>query len=113
MQNGSSSSPAPRAGFSEKSRQQFRPRGKRNRRGGPPGTRYNPQFRDCGSPLTRRQAEVASAVLDGKSTDEIAAALGVDSSTVRGHLHTMYRQLGVSDRTQFIIEALKRGILEL
>jgi DNA-binding CsgD family transcriptional regulator len=48
--------------------------------------------------LTRREREVARLVIDGLSTEDLAAALFISVHTVRDHLKTMFGKVGVSRR---------------
>lgn len=48
--------------------------------------------------LTDREREVAAAYCDGQSYKEIARVLGISPATVRTHLRTLYRKLGVTSR---------------
>ncbi len=48
--------------------------------------------------LTEREAEVLRGLRDGKTTKELADALGVSSVTVRTHVHTLLKKLRVPDR---------------
>jgi DNA-binding NarL/FixJ family response regulator len=47
----------------------------------------------------------------GKSTQEISAALSIAESTVKFHINNILSKLGVNDRTQAVITAMKRGII--
>ena len=49
-------------------------------------------------PLSRREDEVARAYASGLSYKHIAARFGVAPATVRTHLETIYRKLGVSTK---------------
>src|SRR5271165_5767732 len=48
--------------------------------------------------LTRREREVARLVIDGLSTEDIAAALFISAHTARDHVRTMFGKVGVSRR---------------
>lgn len=50
--------------------------------------------------LTPRQVEVLMLLARGMSNAEIADRLNVSEETVRTHLHTIFRQLGVRNRTE-------------
>lgn len=66
----------------------------------------NPQLSD-------RELEVVRLMVAGKSTQEISAALSIAESTVKFHVNNILSKLGVSDRTQAIVAALKRGIVSI
>ena len=48
--------------------------------------------------LTRREAEVATLVLQGLRNKQIAERLEITEGTVKVYLHTIYQKLGVSSR---------------
>lgn len=49
----------------------------------------------------------------GKCNLEIAGALTISESTVKYHLNNIFSKLGVSDRTQAVLEALKQGLVSI
>lgn len=61
--------------------------------------------------LTPRQHEVIRLVVEGKSNKEIASSLGTSESTVRAHLGSIFRALGVSNRTQVAQIAMTHGLV--
>jgi DNA-binding CsgD family transcriptional regulator len=64
--------------------------------------------------LSARETEVLFWVMRGEANQAIAKHLGVHLSTVRKHLESIYRKLGVQSRTEAIAQALdKLGILDL
>jgi DNA-binding CsgD family transcriptional regulator len=52
--------------------------------------------------LTPREREVARLVIDGLSTDEIAAALFISSHTARDHLKAIFSKVGVTHRRDLV-----------
>jgi DNA-binding NarL/FixJ family response regulator len=64
-------------------------------------------------PLSSREMEVLSYVTKGMSNKEIAVALGISHQTVKNHVTAILRKLGVEDRTQAAIYALRRGWVRL
>jgi DNA-binding NarL/FixJ family response regulator len=50
--------------------------------------------------LTPREWEIVKCLSRGRTNTEIADELGIAPSTVKSHLASMYRKLGVSNRTQ-------------
>jgi DNA-binding NarL/FixJ family response regulator len=63
--------------------------------------------------LSPREIEVLQLVSRGFSNKEIGAQLGVVEGTVKIHVANIFGKLGVSDRTQALIEAIKRGIVQI
>ncbi len=60
--------------------------------------------------LTQRESEILSYVVSGLSNRGIAAKLVIGEETVKTHLSSIYRKLGVSDRTGAVATALREGI---
>jgi len=54
--------------------------------------------------LTRRQRNVLDLMAKGYSNREIAAALELAESTVKVHITAIFRTLGVSNRTQAVLQ---------
>lgn len=65
------------------------------------------------SQLSKRELEVLSLVAKGLSNKEIASALNLVEGTVKVHLTSILSKLQVSDRTQAILAAIKRGIINV
>lgn len=65
------------------------------------------------SQLSDRECDVLHFLAEGKSNKEIASGLRIAESTVKIHLSNIFVKLGASDRTQAVVIAVKRGILQL
>lgn len=63
--------------------------------------------------LTAREREVLALLAGGKSNKEIASTLNIAEVTVKCHLGMIFLRLGVTDRTQAIIVAAQRGMVNL
>ncbi len=63
--------------------------------------------------LTPRELEVLQLIVNGCSNKEIMVELNLSASTVRAHVSNMFEKLGVLDRTQAAIMAVKEGIVHL
>jgi DNA-binding CsgD family transcriptional regulator len=50
--------------------------------------------------LSRREEEIAQAIIDGYSRAEIAQRLYISEETVKKHLANIYRKLGINSRAQ-------------
>ncbi len=64
-------------------------------------------------PLSSREMEVLAFVTRGMSNKEIASLLGISHQTVKNHVTAILRKLGVEDRTQAAIFALRQGWVRL
>jgi DNA-binding NarL/FixJ family response regulator len=64
-------------------------------------------------PLSKREMEVLAQLTHGMSNKEIASGLGISHQTVKNHVTSILRKLGVEDRTQAAIYALRRGWVRL
>lgn len=60
--------------------------------------------------LTERKAEILALLVRGKSTRDIAAQLGLMPGTVKIHLTSIFKSLGVTSRTQALVAVAKYGI---
>jgi two-component system nitrate/nitrite response regulator NarL len=50
--------------------------------------------------LTHREGDVLSLIADGLSNKEIATSLSIEVSTVKNHVHSLIRKLGVRSRSE-------------
>ncbi|MFN8124203.1 MAG: response regulator transcription factor [Thermoleophilia bacterium] len=67
------------------------------------------QRRDDG--FSDREREVLALVAGGYSNKRIAMRLGITERTVKGHLTSIFRRIGVDDRTQAALWAQRNGIV--
>jgi two-component system NarL family response regulator len=63
--------------------------------------------------LSPREHEVLVLLTKGRSNKEISAELRLSEDTVKYHLKTLFTKLGVQDRTQAAINAIRHGIVHL
>jgi DNA-binding NarL/FixJ family response regulator len=66
-----------------------------------------------GAALSAREIEVLSQIATGKSNKEIAGLLFISEGTVKTHVLSIHEKLGVTDRTEAVVTAIKRGILRV
>jgi putative nucleotidyltransferase with HDIG domain len=60
-------------------------------------------------PLSARELDALRGLAEGKVYKEIAEEMTLSASTVRTHLHNVYRKVGASDRAQAVLVARDRG----
>lgn len=64
---------------------------------------------DFAQTLTPRETEVLQSICQGRTNKEIARELGLSEPTIKLHVKTLYRRLGVSNRTQAAMVAQSKG----
>jgi DNA-binding NarL/FixJ family response regulator len=64
------------------------------------------------SPLTARERDVLAEITQGRSNREIARALSLSEKTVKTHVSNVLMKLGVADRTQAALLAVRRGLVD-
>jgi putative nucleotidyltransferase with HDIG domain len=62
-------------------------------------------------PLSAREIDALRGLSEGKVYKQIAQELTLSVSTVRTHLHNVYRKIGAVDRAQAVLIATERGWL--
>jgi DNA-binding NarL/FixJ family response regulator len=65
------------------------------------------------APLSPREMEILELVIQGMSNREIAYSLGISHQTVKNHMTSILSKLGVADRTQAAVYALRHGWVPL
>ena len=60
--------------------------------------------------LSDREREVLVEVAGGRSNKEIAHRLGITEKTVKTHLTRIFERIGVADRTQAAVWAVRHGV---
>jgi NarL family two-component system response regulator LiaR len=67
--------------------------------------------RDPADQLTRREREVLDLIVRGRSNKRIALELGIAEKTVKTHVGHVLAKLGVTDRTQAALLAVREGLV--
>lgn len=63
--------------------------------------------------LTDREEEVLKLLAEGLANKEIAQQLSLSEGTVKNHISAILTKLHANDRTQAVLTALKRGLVDL
>jgi two-component system NarL family response regulator len=63
--------------------------------------------------LSSREVDILRLIVKGMSNQEMAEALSITHGTVKWHINIILRRLGVNDRTQAVVVAAQRGIVEI
>src|SRR5262249_44844346 len=79
----------------------------------PPKVANRLAMRQQRADMSEREMEVLHLLIRGRSNKEIAASLLIKEDTVKAHLKTMFSKLGVRDRTEAAIYAIRHGIVHL
>jgi len=66
---------------------------------------------DVEVPLTQRESEVLRHLATGLTNKQIAEALHVSYETVKEHVQHVLRKIGVTDRTQAAVWAVRKGLV--
>lgn len=78
-------------------------------KGRPADWRPDSELEESKHPLSGREMEVLIYLTKGLSNKEIAIALGISHQTIKNHVTAILHKLGVEDRTQAAVYALRRG----
>ena len=62
-------------------------------------------------PLSPRELEVLTQIVEGLSNQEIANKLFISLPTVKTHVRNILNKLAVDDRTQAAVQAMRRGLV--
>lgn len=63
--------------------------------------------------LTKREFEILLQISHGMSNKEIGASLDITERTVKNHASSLFRKIGVADRTQAALFAVKNGLVSM
>lgn len=71
-----------------------------------PGTMPSPLDK-----LSRREAEILSLLVEGRTNKEIAIVLALQEITIKVHLRNVYRKIGAANRAQAVRIAMSSGFI--
>jgi DNA-binding NarL/FixJ family response regulator len=63
------------------------------------------------SPLSKRETEILSLMMDGKKRNQIAQELFIEKDTVKTHVKNIYAKLDVNSRSEAILSAKKNRLI--
>jgi DNA-binding NarL/FixJ family response regulator len=66
---------------------------------------------DVEAPLTKRESEILRHLTLGQTNKEIAQALKISYETVKEHVQHVLQKIGVTDRTQAAVWAVRKGLV--
>jgi DNA-binding NarL/FixJ family response regulator len=64
-------------------------------------------------PLTPREEEIVRHIALGLRNDEVGKLLFISEQTVKTHLSNIFQKLGIHDRTELTIHAIRTGIISV
>lgn len=62
--------------------------------------------------LSSRELEVLSLMASGMTVSAISFSLGISGYTVRNHVQRIYSKLGVNDRVNAVLKAIRYGLID-
>jgi len=63
--------------------------------------------------LTAREVEILKLIAMGQPNKQIARRLDISEKTVRNHVSNMYEKLHIYDRSQAVLYAVRKGLVDL
>jgi DNA-binding NarL/FixJ family response regulator len=63
--------------------------------------------------LTTREVEILRLLAGGQTNKQVASGLQISDKTVRNHTSNIYEKLGIHDKTQAVLYAARKGLIEL
>ena len=63
--------------------------------------------------LTAREIEILKLLASGMANKQISYKLKISEKTVRNHVSNMYEKLGIYDRAQAVLYAVRKGLIEV
>lgn len=63
--------------------------------------------------LTKRECEILQLLADGKSNRAVSDTLYISEKTVKNHVSNILQKMSCNDRTQAVVQAIRRGWVEV
>jgi len=61
--------------------------------------------------LTKRERQILACLVEGKSNSDIGYLFDISEQTVKNHVTALFKKIGVKDRTQAAVFAIRNGIV--
>lgn len=71
-----------------------------------------PRFDNSRPELTQREIEVMKLIGEGLNNKDIAERLVITETTVKTHVNNIFGKLGIGDRTQAVLFAVRNGLVD-
>jgi len=75
--------------------------------------RTRPEVDTTAFPLSAREVEILGRVAEGKTNAEISGILAISPFTVKNHVQSILRKLGVSNRTEAAVRYLQDDLRQM
>ncbi len=63
--------------------------------------------------MTRREVEVLRLIASGFANKQVAVRLQISDKTVRNHVSNIYEKLDIGDRSQAVLYAVRKGLVDI
>ena len=63
--------------------------------------------------LTKRETQILCMISAGYLNKEIGSELNISERTVKNHVSNLFKKIGVSDRTQAAVYAIKNNLVNI
>jgi len=63
--------------------------------------------------LTAREVEILKLIAGGSANKQIAYKLAISEKTVRNHISHLYEKLHIYDRSQAVLYAVRKGLIQI
>jgi len=71
-----------------------------------------PWLKESSDGLTPREVEILKLVASGLANKQVAYRLRISEKTVRNHISNFYEKLSIADRSQAVLYAVRKGLIE-
>lgn len=63
--------------------------------------------------ITKREKQILACIAEGKSNSDISVDFGISEQTVKNHITSLFKKIGVKDRTQAAVFAIRNNIIKM